>query len=121
MLNLFVDGSHERMAVAYHRMPSDIQNSTVWARTAEEAISALKDYCKEFQVVSFVHDLNENVRGDTRRDDSGMAIVRWLEKQNSDDWKHCKFIAHGWDASDSKMVYRLDRAGFNAKWFRFGE
>lgn len=119
-VHLFVDGSSERMALAYQRMPPAIRNSTVWCRTAEEAIQVLKDYRARLDAVSLVHDLNEFIQGDTRREDSGMEIVRMLEKSN-EDWTGCTFIVHGHGVGDSKMVNRLQNAGFTATHKRFGQ
>lgn len=120
LLILFLDGSNERMALAYQRMPEAVRNDVIWARTAEEGISVLKDYKDRLQVVYFDHDLNEDIHGDSRREDSGMEIVRWLEKQNSSTW-NCKFIAHGWNETpNKKMVERLLVAGYAAEYRRFG-
>jgi hypothetical protein len=72
-------------------------------------------------VISLSHDLNEFVNGDTRREDGGMEIVRWLTKRSGRTWDHCKFIVHGHSASDAKMVKRLQKIGLTAEWRKFGE
>lgn len=117
---LFVDGSPERMALAYQRMSSELQSHTVWCKTVEEAIEVLQNYRERLYFVSAAHDLNEFVKEDTRREDGGMEIVRWLTK-SKEDWSHCEFVAHGHGSGDSKMVKRLKDTGFSASWRRFGE
>ena len=119
-VHLFVDGSSERMALAYQRMPDRVRNCTVWCRTAEEALGVLKDYRVRLDSVSMAHDLNEFVHEDTRREDSGMQVVRWLEHK-ADEWQHCTFFVHGHGTGDVKMVKRLKQAGFTAELKRFGE
>jgi hypothetical protein len=117
---LFVDGSPERMALAYQRMSNELQNNTVWCKTVKEAIGVLGGYRERLYLVSMCHDLNEFVKGDTRREDGGMEIARWLIK-SKEDWSHCDFVAHGHGSGDSKMVKRLYEAGFAVSWRRFGE
>ena len=58
---LYVDGSPERMALAYKRLSEDKRNNAIWAQTVEEAISVLEEYSERVTEVSLEHDLNENV------------------------------------------------------------
>ena len=73
---LYVEGSQERAAVAYNRMNPDHRDATIWAKNPEEAIDVLRGYRDRLVLVFLSNDLNEFIRGDLRREDSGAEIVR---------------------------------------------
>jgi len=117
-VTLFLDDSHERAAVAYQRMSKDEANSTMWCRTAAEAISVLKDYSERLSKVYLDHDLGndgEELPMHSGNDKSGMEVVRHLEDTDPDLFKGCLFIVHSYNSyAAPRMVERLIYAGYKA-------
>jgi len=119
-LILYIEGSQERAAVAYNRMAPEHRDMTIWAKNPEEAISILKDYKHRLVLVFLSNDLNEFVRGDIRREDSGAEVVRFLERQDPDTFK-CGFIVQDHDkVIGKKLTNRLKAAGYRATHRPFG-
>ena len=117
---LYVEGSPERAAVAYNRMNPEHRDITIWAKNPEEAIDVLKGYRERLVLVFMSNDLNEFIRGDLRREDSGAEIVRYLEKQDSTSFK-CGFIIQDHDKKiGEKLTNRLKAAGYRATHQPFG-
>lgn len=117
---LYVEGSQERAAVAYNRMNPDHRDATIWAKNPEEAIDVLRGYRDRLVLVFLSNDLNEFIRGDLRREDSGAEIVRYLEKQDPESFK-CGFIFQDHDKKiGEKLTNRLKAAGYRATHQPFG-
>ena len=120
-LILLVEGSQERAAVEYNRMSPDMRDRTIWAKNPVEAIEVLEDYRTRLCLVVFSNDLNEFIRGDTRREDSGAEIVRYLEKQDSKEFRHCGFVIQDHDRKvGEKLTRRLEWSGYRASHRPFG-
>jgi hypothetical protein len=93
----------------------------MWVRTVPEALSVLVDYRERLEEASLEYDLGEEPDAHPSREDCGLEIVRWLEKQNVADYKHIQFIIHSWNISAAlKMVTRLTNTGYMAVHAPFG-
>lgn len=121
---LFMDDKAERAALAYQRMTPDERNSTIWCRTAKEAISVLKEYSERLSKVYLDHDLgglDEDVPMHSGNEQSGMEVVRYLEDTDPDRFHGCLFIVHSFNEyAGPKMVERLLYAGYKAVYKPFG-
>jgi hypothetical protein len=118
---LFMDDCNERAAVLYQRMTERARDRTFWTSTVEEALGVLIDYRDRLEVVYLEHDLNSDHFVHSGREDCGMEVVRWLEKQDSTKYSHCHFVIHTWNAKAGiKMTERLKAAGYRAHHQPFG-
>jgi len=118
---LFLDDDAHRAALMYQRMSNEDRNRTVWVETAEDAIQFLKDYKKDLVKVYLDHDLGGQQFVHSQREDCGMEVVRWLEKQDSLDYKECQFVVHSWNIEAAKvMTDRLLKVGYNVTQTPFG-
>lgn len=124
---LFLDDDPKRAALAYHRMKPEDRANTIWCQTAEETIITLKDYKYVLTKVLLDHDLgDEEFFSNIRREDCGMEVVRFLEKEAKDKYsfepyKKMKFIIHTWNAyAGPKMVERLKAIGLDVEYKPFG-
>ena len=112
---LWMDDDHLRSALAYQRMKPEDANNTMWAQTALEAIDILRDYRDDLTLVSLDHDLGGTTYQDSRAENCGMEVVRWLEKQNSKLFKHVEFVVHSWNLTAARTMHlRLLDAGYRA-------
>jgi hypothetical protein len=122
---LFLDGDPARAVLAYQRMTKQEKDSTIWCKTVEEAITTLKDYKNSLKVVALEHDLDGEYMN-IKREDCGMEVIRWLEKQAQDEkdfepFKNIKFIVHSWNTSAAnKMRDRLHTIGLDVVYVPFG-
>lgn len=121
---LFLDNDSARAALMYSRMKPEDRDSTIWCKTAEEAIVTLKDYAGSLTSAYLDSSLAENEYSDTRSENSGMEVVRFLEKAPAKlkiDLKACTFTVHTWDGvAGMKMFTRLFKAGYDVKYRPFG-
>lgn len=121
---LFLDNDPNRAAILYERMPLKVRDLTIWCKTAEEAIVTLTDYAGDLTLVYLDHSLGESEIGDTRSENSGMEVVRFLEKVPADlkqKLNFCLFIVHTWDkVAGIKMAIRLKKAGYSVRYRPFG-
>lgn len=119
---LFLDDSPNIAAIAYQRWPEEKRSNTIWATTAEEAISVLKDY--DLEEAYLDHDLGGEQFVHSGREDCGMEIIRWIEKLNPTERKRLeqtKFICHSWNLdAGRKMTERLLALGLRAIQIPFG-
>lgn len=122
---LFLDDDPQRAVMAYDRMPEADRPKTIWCQTAEEAITTLRDY--ELERVHLDHDLGGETYVNTKREDCGMEVVRYLEKRAHKDPKWfekfatTKFIIHSWNThAGPLMVERLEKLGLNVEYKPFG-
>jgi hypothetical protein len=66
------------------------------------------------------HDLGDE-RGDWRSENSGMEVVRFLEKQTYKKYRKALITVHSWNIPAGKrMTARLQHAGFNVEHRPFG-
>jgi len=120
-LVMFLDDDPNRAALAYQRMPQDELSSTVWCRTAEEAIGVLKDYADRLKKIYLDHDLEGQIYQSSKSEFSGMEVVRFMEKQDSNRFSGCHIVIHSHnDYAANRMVERLIKAGYSAKHRPFG-
>lgn len=117
---LFLDDDPSRAALMYQRMNSEQQKHTLWVQTAEEAIDVLKNYRERLELVFLDHDLGGRTYVHSAREDCGMEVVRFLEKQAPKDYT-CDFIVHSWNIDAAKkMTSRLNAHGYKAVQTPFG-
>jgi len=120
-LTLFCDGDHNRAAVAYQRMPEDEVSATVWCKNIEEAIGVLKDYSKRLRKVYLEHDFEGQSSMNSFSELSGMEAVRFLEKQNPEEYRGCKFQIHTHNVyAGNRMMQRLTKVGYDVQHLPFG-
>jgi hypothetical protein len=119
---LFLDDDSNRAAIAYKRWPEEKRNNTMWVTTAEDAISVLDDYCKELKEVYLDHDLGGERYVNTKREDCGMEVVRWLESQpDIGRFSHIRFTVHTWNIpAGHEMTGRLNKLGLKVTYTPFG-
>jgi hypothetical protein len=124
---LFLDDDPNRAATAYGRMTDEEKESTIWCRTAEEAIVTLRDYKKVLTDVFLDHDLGSETWVHSQREDCGMEVVRFLEKtyrKNPEQFqvfRAIRFIVHTWNtAAGPVMLSRLKAMGLNVTYTPFG-
>lgn len=130
---LFLDDSPERAAIAYERATPERRSHTIWCQTAEEAIVTLRDY--ELEEAHLDHDLGGTQYQDSRAENSGMEVVRWLEKLAEpvtkrhkkclsipfDKFQKTQFTVHSHNIPAARqMVERLRAIGLNVKFIPFG-
>ena len=124
---LFLDDSPERAVLAYERMPEADRPKTIWCMTAEEAIITLWDYRDQLTSVRLDHDLGGQEYVNTKREDCGMEVVRYLERMHHDKpeefekLKAAKFVIHSWNNHAGPiMVDRLSKLGLDVEYKPFG-
>ena len=124
---LFLDDNPQRAVLAYNRMPEGDRSDTIWCTTAEETIITLWDYRDQLSRVHLDHDLGGQQYVNTKRDDCGMEVVRYLEKisrTKPDEFsklKDTEFIVHTWNAHAGPiMVDRLKKLGLTVRYVPFG-
>jgi hypothetical protein len=118
---LWLDHSPRRTCLFSQRMSDEDRGKTHWVRTASEAIETLKRYGDVFSTIYLDHDLDD-ARGDSRSPESGMEVVRFLEKTRSKKaYRQAKIIVHSWNLPAARrMAARLRQAGFDAEQKPFG-
>jgi hypothetical protein len=113
------DDSH-RAALMYQRMTPADQRRTIWVTTAQEAIGVLRDYRLRLEHVFLDHDLGGRTYVHSGREDCGMEVVRFLEKQDAAAYD-CDFVVHSWNIpAGKKMTERLNKHGYRAVHHPFG-
>lgn len=110
---LFLDDDPARAALAYKRLPAKVRDNVFWTQTVEETIDILKNYAERLFSVHLDHDLGGDHYVHSAREDCGMEVVRWLEKQDPKKFEGCTFVLHSWNIPASiKMTERLKKAGY---------
>ena len=124
---LFVEHEPQRAVLAFNRMTVEDRNNTMWCQTAAEAIEAIWSYRDVLTKVSLDHDLGGREYTNTKREDCGMEIVRFLEKKSHKEPVEFKklesilFVIHSWnDHAGPIMQRRLSNIGLNAVYIPFG-
>jgi hypothetical protein len=118
-----MDDDPARAALAYQRMSKEKRDRTIWAKTAQEAISVLEDkaYIENLTEVHLDHDLAGHYYQNPTDENCGMEVVRFLEKMDVNTISHIKFTVHTHNYFGGyKMRDRLDKAGLNVKFIPFG-
>ena len=120
-VHLFLDDDPNRAATLYQRMTPIDRKRTIWVTTVEQTIQTLGDYRERLDIVSLDHDLGGEMYVHSGRDDSGMEVIRWLERQPSSNYKHVRFVIHSWNIpAGRRMAARLMSAGYNVIQVPFG-
>ena len=124
---LFLDDDPQRAVLAYNRMPKGDRENTIWCTTAEETIITLWDYRDQLTTVRLDHDLGGEEYVNTKREDCGMEVVRYLEKMSRDKpeefekLKQARFTVHSWNTHAAPiMVDRLSKIGLDVDYVPFG-
>lgn len=118
---LFLDARPERAATLYQRMSSEDQSRTFWTSTVPEAIKVLQDYRDRIDWFYLEYALEGEDFVHPSREDCGMQVVRWLEKQDSTKYSSCRIIVHTWNMrAGDKMATRLAVAGYRVEHIPFG-
>ena len=119
---VFMDDDPARAALACQRMTQADRERTFWVQTVEETLSMLNGYRERLDIVSLGHDLGGYKYVHSGRDDTGMEVVRWLEKHNPVDFAHVRFIVHSWNVPAAIIMSRRLRArGYRVIRVPFGE
>jgi hypothetical protein len=91
----------------------------VWVGTAEDCIAYLAEPWHE---VHLDHDLGGEVFVDCDRDDSGMAVVRWLCAEQRSHLAKTRFVVHSHNLNAAcLMVLQLEMMGYEVQGRPFGE
>ena len=121
---LFLDDCANRAALAYQRWPEDKRNNTMWCTTAAEAIDVLKDYVDDLEEVHLDHDLGGEHFVDSRREDCGMEVVRWLQNiphARLLRYRKIKFVTHSWNFPAARSMHlKLLDLGLDSELIPFG-
>ncbi len=118
---IFLDDDPTRAALQFQRMNKHDQERTFWVQTVKETVDMFKDYRERLDIVSLGYDLNDKKYNHPSREDSGMEVIRWLEKQYSASYSHVRFIIHSWNLSMGiKMAARLREKGYKVILVPFG-
>ncbi len=124
---LFMDDDPQRAVMAHERMPVADREQTIWCATAEEAIVTLWDYRDQLTLVRLDHDLGGESWVNTKREDCGMEVIRYLEKMSRDKpeefdkLKATHFVVHSWNSHAAPiMVERLAKIGLDVEYVPFG-
>ena len=81
----------------------------------------LKNYRERLDIVALDHDLGGEQFVHTAREDCGMEVVRWLEKQDVALYSHARFVIHTWNIpAGIKMTQRLQAKGYRVIRHPFG-
>lgn len=124
---LFLDPDSKRAVLAYQRMTPEDRESTIWAKTFLEAQTTIYNYRNELTRVHLEHDLGEQPYMNTGSEESGMEVVRYLERLEKHSYpefaplKKVEWIVHSYNEHAAPiMVERMTKIGLSAKWIPFG-
>jgi hypothetical protein len=124
---LFLDPDPKRAVLAFQRMTPGDREKTIWCKTFLEAQTTLFNYRHELTRVHLEHDLGEQAYMNTASEESGMEIVRYLERLAKHSYPefapllHVHFIVHTWNEhAGPLMVERLRNIGLGVDYTPFG-
>ncbi len=124
---LFLDPDPKRAVLAHQRMNEEDRSNTIWAKTYEEGQVTLWVYKNELTEVHLEHDLSGTPYMNTRSEESGMEIVRYLEKLETHHgdvfpvYTKMKWVIHSWnEIAAPKMLKRMRKIGLTVDWVPFG-
>jgi hypothetical protein len=110
---LFLDDDPARAEAFRARYPH-----AIWARTAEECQARLAE---PWDVVYLDHDLGGETFVDHERDDCGMEVVRWLDREPRPHLQGTRFVVHTRNPNAACiMVVHLEAMGYSAQAVPFG-
>ncbi len=124
---LFLDPDPKRAVLAHQRMTDEDRSNTIWAKTFEEGQVTIWNYRDELTEVHMEHDLSGTPYMNTRSEESGMEIIRYLENLSIHHtdvfpaYKKIKWTVHTWnDHAGPIMVERLRKIGLTVELKPFG-
>ena len=124
---LFLDPDPKRAVLAFQRMNEEDRNDTIWAKTFLEAQTTIYNYRNELTRVHLEHDLGEHPYMNTASEESGMEIVRYLERLEKHSYPEfkpllkVKFIVHSYNEHAAPiMIERMTNIGLDVEWVPFG-
>lgn len=110
---LFLDDDPGRASAFLGEFPE-----AVWVQTAEECLARLGEAWDE---IHLDHDLGGQVFVDHEREDTGMAVVRWLCADPRPHLNAARFVVHTHNQNAAcMMVLHLQAMGFDARACPFG-
>ena len=108
-------------------MTPEDRDNTIWAKTYLECQTTIWNYRTELTKVHLEHDLGEHSYMNTASEESGMEIVRYLERLEKHSYpefeplKKIEWIVHTWNEHAAPiMVERMTKIGLNVEWVPFG-
>lgn len=124
---LWLDPDPKRAVLAFQRMTPEDREQTIWAKTFLEGQTSIWNYRNELTRVHLEHDLGEQPYQNTASEESGMEIVRYLEKLEKHSYpeffelKKIKWIVHSWNEHAAPiMIERMTNIGLKVEWVPFG-
>lgn len=108
---LFLDDNLDRIAAAEK---SFRKHELVVEMTADKTIVQLA--AQVFDLVMLDHDLGQQAFVNSDREDCGMEVVRWIEKNHP---PIKQVVVHSWNPVGRIMAERLQAAGYNASYQPF--
>jgi hypothetical protein len=90
-----------------------------WVQTAEQCLALMSGSWDE---IHLDHDLGGEVFVDHEREDSGMAVVRWLCDQTREHLRATRFIVHTRNPNAAcVMQFHLESMGYDVRVIPFGQ
>ncbi len=124
---LFLDPNPQRAVLAFNRMTPEDRENTIWCKTFLEAQTTLFNYRNELTRVHLEHDLGEQPYMNTASEESGMEVVRYLERLVKHSYPEFEpllrvhFVIHTWNEhAGPLMVERLRKIGLGVDYTPFG-
>lgn len=121
---LFMDDDPMRAVKLHEWSTPEDRAKTVWTKNVPETLVVLRDHAEVLERVSLDHDLGGEIYVDSRRNDCGMEVVRWLENIPAEKrikFFHTKFEVHSHNEKAARqMVERLKAIGLSATFAPFG-
>jgi DNA-binding NarL/FixJ family response regulator len=114
MLVLFLDDSVRRAKAAAEQFAGD---TFCLAGTADTAIEYLRLAEEPWDLVMLDHDLGGKVFQDSLETNTGMEVVRYIERTQPE---IKRIVVHSWNSPAAReMVSRLEQAGYEASYQPF--
>ncbi len=124
---LFLDPDPKRAVLAFQRMTPEDQGKTIWCKSYLEGQVTVWNYRDVLTHAHIEHDLGENAYMNTRSEESGMELVRYLENLNKhyvpefQELKKIKWTIHTHnDHAGPIMFDRMEKIGLDVEWIPFG-
>lgn len=118
MLVLFLDDSERRVQVATDFFERKVEGVVLCvAGNAHVAIEYLRLAEEPWDLVMLDHDLGGKVYQDSKEENCGMEVVRYIERTRPE---IKQIVVHSWNApAGRRMQQRLQRAGYDTAYQPF--
>ena len=114
MIVLFLDDSERRISIAEEYFADD---TFLAAQTSYTAIEYLRLAEEPFDLVMLDHDLGGVVFQNSKEENCGMEVVRYIERTRP---QIKKIIVHSWNVpAGQEMLARLQNAGYEVSYEPF--